>query len=238
MRKTLFFFFLLIPLFASEINIAVAANVSYAIKDLVKTFNKIYPDIKVRVILGSSGKLTAQIQNNAPYDLFLSANMKYPDFLYKKGFAYTRPVVYAYGALAFVSFHKKISSINDLKKLKTIALPNPKLAPYGKAAEEFLKNSGLKSKNIIYTQTITQALSYAISATDGAFISKSALSSKNMKQYHFYSIEIPEKYYHLIKQGMVLLLRAKNNKDAAAFFAFMLSKNAQKILKQYGYSIK
>ena len=65
-------------LYAGSINIAVAANVSYAIDELKKEFNTLYPDIDVRVTLGSSGKLTAQIKNGAPYQLFMAANMKYP----------------------------------------------------------------------------------------------------------------------------------------------------------------
>ncbi|NOR58093.1 MAG: extracellular solute-binding protein, partial [Sulfurimonas sp.] len=60
------------------ISVAVAANVSYAIEDLKKEFNKTHPNTKVRVTLGSSGKLTAQIKHGAPYQLFMSANMKYP----------------------------------------------------------------------------------------------------------------------------------------------------------------
>ena len=72
---------------AGTINVAVAANVSYAIEDLTKEFNKTHPDIKIRVTLGSSGKLTAQIKHGAPYNLFMSANMKYPQALYKEKIA-------------------------------------------------------------------------------------------------------------------------------------------------------
>ncbi len=90
-----------------KINIAVAANVSYAINDLIKEFNQTNPNTKVRVTLGSSGKLTAQIKHGAPYDLFMSANMKYPNSLYKDNIAITKPVVYAQGSLAILSSKKK-----------------------------------------------------------------------------------------------------------------------------------
>ncbi|MEE8589116.1 MAG: substrate-binding domain-containing protein, partial [Sulfurimonadaceae bacterium] len=79
---------------AGEINIAVAANVSYAIDELKAEFAKSNPDTKVRVTLGGSGKLTAQIKNGAPYGLFMSANMKYPQALYDDKIAITKPVVY------------------------------------------------------------------------------------------------------------------------------------------------
>ena len=93
--------------FAGAINIAVAANVSYAIDTINEEFNKLYPDTKVRVILGSSGKLTAQIKNGAPYQLFMSANMKYPHSLYKDNIAITRPLVYAQGRLVYFSNKKR-----------------------------------------------------------------------------------------------------------------------------------
>ncbi len=235
--KLLLIFFFFTSLFAKELTVAVAANVTYAINDLVNEFKKTNPGVNVRVILGSSGKLTAQIQNNAPYDLFLSANMKYPKYLYEKGLAYTKPVVYAKGAIAFVSFKHDLKSIKDIESLQNVAVPNPKLAPYGAASIEFLRNSHINPKNIIYTQTITQALSYAITATDGAFIAKSALYSPklNMKKS---VLEIPSKFYTPIKQGMVILTKAKDNMDAYKFFVFMLSKPAQKILKKYGYIVE
>ena len=77
-NKIVFVLFLLVlNTNAKEINIAVAANVSYAINDLIKEFNQRNPSIKVNVILGSSGKLYAQIRHGAPYDLFMSADMKF-----------------------------------------------------------------------------------------------------------------------------------------------------------------
>jgi molybdate transport system substrate-binding protein len=123
-------------LFAQKINIAVAANVSYAIDDLIKEFNKTNPNTKVVVTLGSSGKLTAQIKNGAPYDVFMSANMKYPNALFEDKIAITKPIVYAQGSLAILSSKKRdfnlgINIITD-EKIKKIAIANPKTAPYGK----------------------------------------------------------------------------------------------------------
>ena len=97
---------------AGEITIAVSANVSYAIEALKKEFNVLHPETKVQVILGSSGKLTAQIKHGAPYGLFMSANMKYPEALYSEEMAVTQPVVYAQGALAFLSQHERLFDAN------------------------------------------------------------------------------------------------------------------------------
>ena len=104
MTKLLFLFFVFaITLSAGKINIAVAANVSYAIDELKAEFAKTDPDTKVLVTLGSSGKLTVQIKSGAPYGLFMSANMKYPEALYDDKIAITEPIVYAQGALAYLA---------------------------------------------------------------------------------------------------------------------------------------
>ena len=87
-------------MFAESIKVAAASNITYAMPEIIKEFNREYPDIKVDVIIGSSGKLTAQIQNYAPFDLFMSANMLYPNSLYKDGLAITKPIIYAKGLLA------------------------------------------------------------------------------------------------------------------------------------------
>ena len=104
MKRALFTILLsLATLHAGEIKIAVAANVSYAMEPLKQAFNALHPDTKIEVILGSSGKLTAQIKNGAPYTLFMSANMKYPETLYDENLTVTEPVVYAQGVLAYLS---------------------------------------------------------------------------------------------------------------------------------------
>ena len=147
MLKRLFLSVMLLcsALYSNTINIAVAANVSYAIDSLIAEFNITHPDTKVNVTLGSSGKLTAQITHGAPFELFMSANMKYPNKLYENKIAITRPIVYAQGSLAMLSsknidFSKGINFLKD-RKIKRIAVANPKTAPYGKAAFEAFKNA-------------------------------------------------------------------------------------------------
>ncbi|WP_321777464.1 molybdate ABC transporter substrate-binding protein [Sulfurimonas sp.] len=242
MQKLFFIFLISFSLLnASSIKVAVAANVSYAIKDLTKEFNKRFPNIKVKIILGSSGKLTAQISHGAPYQVFISADMKYPDALYKQKIAITKPKVYALGSLALFS-HKKMdlsAGIYALKRanISKIALANPKTAPYGIAAKEALTNAkiykNLKSK-FVYGESISQTVSYAVSATDAGIIAMSSLYSKNMKHYKRKEnwIEIDSKLYTPIKQGIVLL---QENKDARDFYNFLLSKDAKKIFQLYGY---
>ena len=247
MKKILIIVSLLtLNLLASSINIAVAANVSYAIDELKDEFNKEYPNIKVRIILGSSGKLTAQIKNAAPYGLFMSANMKYPDALYKEGIAITKPLVYTQGALAFLSVKKQDFSqgleLLKSKKIKRIAIANPKTAPYGIAAREALKNANmykiLKSK-FIYGESISQTVLYTVTAADIGIIAKSSLYSSKMTQYKqgINWVSLDSKLYTPIKQGIVLLKCSENSKEYKAFYDFILSKKAKNIFKKYGYII-
>lgn len=246
LKLYLFFCCLITSVNAQTVNIAVAANVSYAMKDIIKEFSILHPEAKLETILGSSGKLTAQIKNNAPFDVFLSANMLYPITLYKDGFALLAPKVYAQGALAVLSKKpRQIINIKNLlkeKSVRRIAIANPKTAPYGKASFETLKNLDLsdavKSK-IIYTESIAQTLSYTLKVADIGFIAKSALYSKKLQRFkkdiHWFSID--EKLYEPINQGIVILKHAKNNPTAQQFYEFVMSKQAQKIFKDFGYTI-
>lgn len=232
---------------AGEITIAVAANVSYAIDELKAEFTKTDPDTKLQVTLGSSGKLTAQIKNGAPYGLFMSANMKYPEALYSDKIAITEPVVYAQGALAYLSIkpldYTKGISLLTSEKITKIAIANPKTAPYGKAAVEAMKNAkvydSVKTK-FIYGESISQTVAYAVTAADIGFIAKSSLYSSKMSQYkeNVNWAPVDPKLYTPIKQGIVLLKYSNNNKEYRAFYDFVLSDKARMIFKKYGYIVK
>ena len=232
--------------FSGDIKIAVATNVSYAINDLKKTFSKMHPEIKVNVTLGSSGKLTAQIKNGAPYQLLMSADMRYPQALYKDKMALEKPVVYAQGGLALFS-QKSRDFTQGLKLLKSrkiskIAVANPKTAPYGKAAFEAVENAGIYKaiqEKFVYAESISQTVSYALVATDIGMIAKSSLYSPKMKRFkkgiHWSGVN--PKLYTPIKQGIVILKEGENNPDVEAFYNFVLGKKAQKILKDFGYTL-
>ena len=236
-----------ITLSANEINIAVAANISYAIDELKAEFAKTNPDTKVRVTLGSSGKLTAQIKNAAPYGLFMSADMKYPQALYEEKIAITKPIVYAQGALAYLSvkkqdFSKGIALLKEDKIVK-IAIANPKTAPYGKAAAEALKNANIynavKSK-FVYGESISQTVSYVVMAADIGLIAKSSLYSPKMRQYveNINWSPVDTSLYTPTHQGIVLLKYSEGNKAYRAFYDFILSDKAKVIFKKYGYIIE
>jgi len=249
MMKTvlIIFAFLSVTLSAGEITIAVAANVSYAIDELKEAFVKEHPQTEVNIVLGGSGKLTAQIKNGAPYGLFMSANMNYPQALYDEKIAISKPVVYAQGALAYLSVKKldfsKGIAILKSEEIEKIAVANPKTAPYGKAAEEAMKNAKVydevKSK-FVYAESISQTVSYAVIAADIGIIAKSSLYSSKMSQYreNINWVSVDPTLYTPIEQGIVLLALAEGNSEYRAFYDFVLSERGAKILKKYGYLLK
>ncbi|MCF6331250.1 MAG: molybdate ABC transporter substrate-binding protein [Sulfurimonas sp.] len=245
MLKRLFLSFMLLTsaLYSNTINIAVAANVSYAMDSLIAEFNKINPNTKVNVTLGSSGKLTAKIIHGAPYDIFMSANMKFPYAVYEKGLSVIEPKIYAYGSLAILSFKKRdlskgIMLLKD-ENIKRIAIANPKTAPYGNASFEALKNAKILNKiksKFIYGESISSTVSYTIIATDIGIVAKSSLYSSKMTRFKKNEnwIEIDSKLYTPIKQGIVII---KNTREVKEFYDFILSKSAKKIFKSYGYQV-
>ncbi|DAB28283.1 MAG: molybdate ABC transporter substrate-binding protein [Sulfurimonas sp. RIFOXYD12_FULL_33_39] len=232
---------------AQTINIAVAANVSYAIEELKTEFKKNHPNTDIQVTLGSSGKLTAQIKNGAPYGLFMSANMKYPQSLYDDKIAVTKPVVYAEGALAYLSnkeqdFSKGIEIVKS-DKISKIAVANPKTAPYGIAAIEAMKNGGVYESvkdKFVFAESISQTVAYTVTAADIGLIAKSSLYSDKMSMYKegINWAEVDSKLYTPIEQGIVILKYGKNNSEYRDFYDFVLSDKAKKIFKSYGYITK
>lgn len=249
MKLKLFIYLLLFSTYsmAGSITVAVAANVSYAIHDLTEAFHTLHPNTRVKVTLGSSGKLTAQIKHGAPYDIFMAANMKYPKALYDEGIAVTEPKLYAQGGLAYLSSKKQDFTegmqLLSSQKIGKIALANPKTAPYGKAAVEAMKNGGVLAhveKKLVYAESISQTVSYAITAADIGMIAKSSLYSPTMSHFKegIHWAEIDTTLYTPINQGMVILQEGKKNREVLAFYDFMQSDEAKKILKSFGYLVQ
>lgn len=248
MKKLLYIFLLSsFSLFAGEINIAVAANVGYAMDELKAEFKKNNPNAKVLVTLGSSGKLTAQIKNGAPYGIFMSADMKYPKALYSEGLAVTKPIIYAKGGLAYLSSKKLDFSkgINVLKSkdISKIAIANPKTAPYGAAAIEAMKKSGVYEEvkeKFVFAESISQAVSYAVTAADVGLVAKSSLYGDKMAKYKegINWTSVDEKLYSPIEQGVVILKNTQNSAEYRAFYDFILSQKAKEILTRYGYIVE
>lgn len=248
MKLQLLLFTLLLSMFlrAQTVTVAVAANVSYAIGSLQKAFKIKYPNTKVQVILGSSGKLTALIKNGAPYDILMAANMAYPNALYKDALCINKPKIYAQGSLALLTtkeldLSKEIAVIED-PNVKKIAITNPKTAPYGKAALEALQNAKLYSSSkekLVFAETVSQSVAYTLRVADIGFIAKSALFSPKMQEFKEGRnwVSVDSKLYTPIDQGVVVLKRAKDNSAAKEFYNFLFSNEAKDIFKKFGYMV-
>ena len=211
----------------------------------INTAFKATGNSNIRIVYGSSGNFTAQIMNGAPFNLFISADERFPIELYKQGKASDEGVVYAMGKLALISKHSAAMSLaNDktelmraIGKANKIAIAKPELAPYGKAAVEYLKAEGLwdtAKDKLIYGDNIGIATMYVVTgAADLGFTALSLAKSADVaKETNF--ILVNSKLYEPIKQRMVLIKGAPP--EAAALYQFMQSPQAKLILQKYGYS--
>ena len=241
-NKIILLFILVSNIYATSLKIAVAANVRFAFDEIALAYEKI-SGIKIIPIVSSSGKLTAQIEHGAPFDIFLSANMKYPNYLYKKHLAVNEPKIYAYGGLVIWSMNKKIDNLKLTdKNIKKIAIPNPKNAPYGIQAIKYLKKKNLKDllyDKIVWGESISQTNQYIYSqSADIGITAKSVVLSPKMKNKGTW-LEIDKQDYNPIKQGIVILKHGYkiNNQESKKFYSFIFSPTSIQILKKYGYMV-
>ncbi len=206
-----------------NLNIAVASNFEPTLKKIIQK----YPNNKqtINIIAGSSGLLTNQILNNAPFDLFLSADTVKPDLIYKKLNLKIPPKVYAMGKLAlWIPDSSGNNCIQKLASTETLAIPNPKTAPYGKAAQNILDKFTVNAKKVIQTANASQAYIYTKDKlTKAGFIpySMSKNESKGCLQV----------FNHVkLSQSMLLL-----NDKASPFYKFIQSPKVKKTIKEAGY---
>jgi molybdate transport system substrate-binding protein len=225
------------------LRVAVAANLQFAIEELVTVFEA-DSGIPCEVILGSSGKLTAQILEGAPFDIFMSADMKYPNKIYEEGLGWSSPVVYAYGNLVLWTLREdvepELSSLMD-EQVAHIAIGNPKTAPYGVAALAVLDKTGLAGKlsnKLVFGESISQTNQFIISgAADIGFTSQAVVKSDKMQHVgHWKAIDTA--LYPRMAQGLILLKGGERKVDMAIRFReFIQSDKGKEILHKFGYEI-
>ena len=256
MKKSLFFLFF-ICLFACEeadkrnnekitLLVAAAANIRSPIETIVDSFERNNEKINIKLIISSSGKHTAQIEQGAPFDVFLSANLKYPEVLFDKGFALERPGIYAYGALVLWSNYdydlSNPKQVFQQKEVRKIAIANPRSAPYGVESVNYLKNEGLLNiveHKIVYGESISQTNQYILSkACEVGLTAKSIVYDPKLKNIGNW-VELDRQSYAPIAQGVIITQSgAKNNLEACQiFYNFLFSEKAQKVFTDYGYEL-
>jgi molybdate transport system substrate-binding protein len=230
--------------FSQNIKVAVAANLQAVIKALGQDFKQ-KTGITIGPIVGASGNLATQVRNGAPFDVFLSADMSFPETLFKEGFSTKPPVVYAQGSLIVCSSQdigfENWERILLTARVKKIAIANPAIAPYGKAADEVLKQKGILDNvqsKIVTGESISQVNTYITTGVaDVGFTTQALVKDPNNKT-KLYWLVIDPKTYSPIEQGMVLLKHGDSNADAQKFYEYILSADAKAILKDYGYHVQ
>jgi molybdate transport system substrate-binding protein len=224
------------------LRIAVAANMQYTIDELIETFED-ETGINCEVVIGSSGKLTAQIMERAPFHLFISADMKYPQRLFESGLTTSEPVSYAFGRLILwkpVSHDSLDISMLSRPDVRNIAIPNPKLAPYGKAAEQVLDHwfdDVSVEQKLVYGESVSQTNQFILTgAAQVGITAQSVIKSPQMPSDGQWFL-IDKSLHEPIEQGLVIIRSGKKENESARFRDFMLSSNGQEILMKYGYDV-
>lgn len=241
--KKIGFLLLLLPslLSAQPLRIAVAANAQFVMDKLRVAFER-QSGQRVETIVSSSGKLTTQIQQGAPYDVFLSADMTYPNTLHKQQLTLAAPTIYAYGSLVLWTL-RDLPLTADLSVLlnpavRHIAVANPATAPYGSAAIALLTSRQLNARvqpRLVFGESIAQVNQYILSgAAEVGFTAKSVVLDPSLSGRGHW-IDLPATAYPPIAQGVVILRRTTQPKAARQFVAFLRSPAARRILQQFGY---
>lgn len=227
---------------AEKITIAAAADLKFAMDEIVTTFKTANPAEEVSVVYGSSGTFNTQIQNGAPFDMFFSADISFPRELIKAGLAAGEVKPYAVGRIVLWSAtmdatKMTLAGLTD-PRITRIALANPKHAPYGKRAEEALRASGLWEKlesKFVYGENIAQTAQFVQTgnAQVGIVALSLALNSELASKGGYWMI--PETLHAPLEQGFVITRKAASSPLAKRFSDYMSSKPARAVMTKYGF---
>jgi len=225
-----------------RITIAAAADLKFAMDEIVVLFKSAYPEAQIETIYGSSGKFITQIRQGAPFDLYFSADIAYPRALRADGFAASEVQAYAVGRIVLWSPTRNAGKItlDDLAgtRIRKIAIANPRHAPYGMRAEEALKAAGVWEKvapKLVYGENVAQAAQFVQTgnAQVGIIALSLALGPELAKQGGYTLIS--DKLHHPLEQGFVVTKRAAGNPLAQAFARFMTSREVRARMVRYGF---
>jgi len=228
---------------AGELVVAVTSSFSHTFKLISDDFYK-RTGHKLSMSSASTGKLYAQIQHGAPYDLFLAADEKRPDLLIaadkaEKSSAY----VYAKGQLVFVSNIQPVGNCQQVlvsPSLKRLAIANPKTAPYGLAAKQVIEELGLWSElepRLVMGENIAQATQFILTKNAQAgFVARSMLHmGKEINSACTW--DVPAYMYSPINQKLVVLNKAKGKVATQELLNYLKSVPAKKIIMSSGYDV-
>jgi molybdate transport system substrate-binding protein len=232
---------------AQEITVAAAADLSTALPEIVAAYTK-HTRQTVKLSFGSSGNLTNQIQNGAPFDVFFSADESYPAQLIASGLAHKDSLYrYAIGRLVLWTPNELPLDLQKLgmqalldPSIKKIAIANPLHAPYGRVAEAALRHFGVYDQiapKLVLGENISQAAQFVESgnAQAGLIALSHALSPALKDKGHYWTV--PVDAYPTLNQAVVLLSKSKHPEAARKFLDFVKSPEGTSLLKNYGFSL-
>jgi len=232
---------------ARRVTVAAAADLRFALDDLVAQFRRTRPDVDVAVSYGSSGTFFAQISNGAPFDLFLSADRSYPDRLVERGlaragsqftYAVGRIVLWVPDASPIDVAAVGLAALDD-DRVRHVAIANPEHAPYGRAAMAALESAGRLDRvrpRLVFGENVAQTLQFVQSgAADAGIVALSlALAPPIKEQGRFW--EIPQNLYPALEQGGAILVHAADPAATEDLRRFLVSPDARATLTRYGFA--
>ena len=235
------------PSAGREVRVAAASDLKFALEAVSAAFRKKHPDVAITPTYGSSGNFYAQLSNDAPFDLFLSADVAYPQKLIEHGkgspdslfrYAVGRIVVWVPNESKLDVRPRGLEALAD-PSVKKIAIANPKHAPYGRAAEAAMRHAGVYERvkdRLVLGENVAQAAQFVQSSSaDVGVVAHSIAVSPAMRDAGR-SWEVPAEAHPWIEQGGVVLTWAKDRDAANAFKQFMVGGEGRAILKSYGFA--
>ncbi len=226
--------------------VAAAADLKFALDDIVADFQKAHPSIQVQITYGSSGSFYSQLSQRAPFDLFLSADVLYPTRLTEAGLAVAESkFLYAVGRIVvWVPTNSTIDPVQlgiaslQHPAARKIAIANPEHAPYGKSAVAAMQKLGVYDvvkERLVFGENVAQSAQFIESGSaDIGVIALSLALAPAMKSKGRYW-EIPFDAYPRMEQGGVILTWARNPEAAQELRAFVLSPSGKSVLRRYGF---
>jgi molybdate transport system substrate-binding protein len=233
---------------AIELKIAAAADLQFALQELGTAFHESQDEIKLTVTTGSSGVLFAQLSQNAPFDVFLSADIQYPKKLIEQDLAIAdSEFLYAHGHLVVWVLKDSPLELADGQlgvlldpRVKKIAIANPQFAPYGRAAEAALKKLDMYDKvqdRLVLGENISDTARFVDSgAADVGIIALSLALAPAMKDKGRFA-SVPADAYPTLEQGGVIMKRCEHPDAARRFCDFLRSDEGAAILGRYGFDL-
>jgi molybdate transport system substrate-binding protein len=231
---------------ARTLSVAAAANLRPAMDALAAAFEAEHPGVEVAVTAGASGAFFAQIRGGAPFDLFFSADRDYPRRVVEAGLSRGGEVVYAVGKLVVWTPRgspldlegRGLAALAD-PAVRKIAIGNPAVAPYGRAAEAALASAGVLEavrSRLVLGQNVSQAAQFAQSGgADAALVPLSLALTPGLREGRVHLV--PSSSYPAQEQSALVLRSARDPSLAEAFLAFVTGPRGREVLVRSGYGL-